>query len=239
MKASTFLVGSILLIALASAASLEVQGRHVFEGEEFTVRYTASAPISQHDVTIAFAEQTREITLPNMAVGTFSTTVSFTAPQEGSYEAVSGEARAAVEVEPALVVLEDVRLVPGSVSPGETAELSYTIRNTGEASAHNVKRKVTVASDAFNYNPEEDTLYGTMQPGDSLHKVEQIVARESASGDVNVQVLISYDYDGETHTREEWMALGVSSIDIWMVVGLVLVIAVAGIILSKAKRPSE
>ncbi|MFC2174589.1 hypothetical protein ACFLQ2_01855 [archaeon] len=239
MKASTFLIGSLLLMAVACAASLDVDNRHVFEGEEFTVKYTASAPLSQQEVSIAFADQEKSITLPSMAVGTFSTTIEFTAPQRGTYEVVSGEARAVVEVEPAMVVLEDVRVEPSSVSPGDSVQLSYTIRNDGDVKAYHVKRKITIASDAFSYNSEEDELYGEMGPGASLHEVKEIMARESASGDVNIQLTVSYEFDNEVHRREEWVRLGVSAMDLWMVAAVLVVIAAAGLFFSKTQRAGE
>ena len=239
MKASTLLIGSLLLMAAACAASLGVDQSHVFEGEEFTVTYTASAPISQQKVSIAFADQTKDINLGKMTLGTFSTSVSFNAPQKGTYEIVSGEAKTEVVVEPSLLVLEDVRIHPGSIPPGETTELSYTIRNAGEEQVYNVKRKVTVASDAFTYNAQEDLLHKIMSPGTSLHEVKQIVARGSASGSARAQVLVTYEYDGELHTREEWVSVNVSSMNSGMVIAAVLVVAVALFVFSKAKRHSE
>ncbi|MCK4327558.1 MAG: hypothetical protein KAW41_03710 [Candidatus Diapherotrites archaeon] len=239
MKANMFLIGSILLMAMACAASLDVQGRHVFEGEEFAVVYSASAPISQHEVSIAFADQTRTITLPTAPTGTYSNTITFTAPQKGTYEVVSGEAKAVVEVEPALLVLEDVRISPESVSPGEAARLGYTVRNDGDMAVYNVKSRVGLSSDRFDYNADEQELFSTMAPGEQIGQVKEIRARQNAGGEARIQVVVSYEYDGETHTREEWATLSVSSMDLGMIVAGVLVVVAAFLVFSKSKKAGE
>jgi hypothetical protein len=236
-KLNTFLAISLML-ALAGAATLELNSKHVFEGEDFTVTYTASAPLSQHEVPVEFAGQAKTVTLPTMAVGTFSTAVSFTAPETGKYEAVSGDARAEVNVEPALLVLKNVGIVPSSIAPREIAKLSYTIENVGQLRVYNVKSKVTIpGSDRFSYNGDEQLLFDVWEAGNSVVQTKEIMARESASGEANIQVAVAYEYDGEVHTRSEWVRLGISSVD-WQLLGFValLVIIVAFFALSRASH---
>lgn len=230
MKLNIVMITSLLLLTLASAALITVDSEHVFEGEEFTITYTANAPLSQQEVTIAFAEQTKRVTLPSKVSGSFSTNVAFTAPQKGTYEVVSGEARAEVIVEPALLVLEDVGLSPSSIGAREIAKLSYTIENVGDLSVYNVKSRVTIPnSDKFDYNADEQELFGVMGAGEKLVQTKEIRARETAEGEANIGVIITYEYDGETHTREEWVKVGVASFE-WM---LFVVVAVAILIVAK------
>ncbi len=240
-KLNTFLIGSLLLLAVVTAASLEIDSNHVFEGEDFVVIYAASAPLSQQEVQISFAEQIQTITLPTTTVGTFSSQVVFTAPTKGTYEVVSGEARATIEVEPALVVLKELRLKPGSIAPRETSTLSYTIENEGQLRVYNVKSKITIpSSDKFSYNSDEQELFSVMAPGEKITQSKEIRARETAEGETNVEVVVTYEYDGETHTREEWVKLGVNSMDFALIfVVLLLLVVVAKFFFSRGQGISK
>lgn len=229
MRMNTFLIISILLLAMSNAAMLTVNNRHVFEGEEFTATYTANAPLSQQEISVAFAKQVKKVTLPTMAVGSFTTDIPFTAPQAGKYEIVSGEARTGLVVEPALLVLEDVSVSPSSIKPGETAKLSYTLKNTGNARVYNVKSKITIAnSDKFNYNSGDQELFSVMAPGEEIVQTKDIISRENAKGEANIQVSVSYEYDGEVHTLTKWVSLNAGpSIDFDFVLLAVIVFMIA------------
>lgn len=246
-KKNTFLTGSLRIALLlciititATAASLDIGQKHVFEGEQFTVSYTASAPLSQQTVSIAFADQAKTITLPAMTVGTFSDHVTFEAPARGDYEIVAGEARAPVKVEPALVQLTDVFISPQTIAPRETAKLSYTIENVGAVKAYNVKSKLDiVSSERFVYGGEEQELFSVMSPGEKIVQSKDIKARENAGGSTNIAVTVSYEFDGEAHKLEKIVTLGVSTIDMTMViVGVVAAILVLGFLFSRAEAKS-
>ncbi len=241
MKMSTLLAISLLLAA-ASAAMITVGQKHVFEGEEFSVSYTANAPLSQHEATISFAGQERKITLPSMAVGSFSADVTFTAPQAGEYDVSSGEAMAKIVVEPAVIALEDVSLSPSSIKPRETAKLKYTVENVGNVEVYNVKSKLSIPnSDKFIYNQDEQELFSTMAPGEKIVQEKEIAARENAGSEARVLLAISYEYDGETHKVEKWITLGTSKLDVGpiaMAAIALLVIAAAKFAASRHKRTS-
>ena len=243
MRMNTLLIISILMLAVANAAMITVDKKHIFEGEEFAATYTANAPLSQQEVTVAFGKQIKKITLPTMAVGTFSTTISFTAPQAGDYEIVSGEAKTKVHVEPALLVLEDVSISPASIKPRESAKLSYTIENIGDARVYNVKSKITIPnSDKFNYNSDEQELFSVMAPGEKLVQTKDIFARENADSEANVQVVVSYEYGGEVHTSEKWVSLNAGSFDfgfaLLAIVGVIILI-MAKSVFSRAKHTNQ
>ena len=235
MKTLTMIITSLLLLSIASAAVITVDNNHVFEGEEFTVTYTANTPLSQQDMSITVSDQTKIVTLPTMTVGSFSTTVSFVAPQVGEYEIVSGDTRTVLNVEPALLVLKDVSIKPSSIAPRETARLSYTLENEGDLRVYNVKSRVIIpTSDQFSYNNDQQELYSIMAPGEKMVQAKEIRARENAAGETNIEIGITYEYDNEIHKRTEWVTLGVTSFD-WALGGLVtvLIIIVAGFAFSR------
>jgi hypothetical protein len=229
-----------IIAVAASAAALDVDQKHVFEGEQFTVKYTASAPLSQQAVSIAFAGQAKTITLPSMTVGTFSDHVTFEAPARGDYEVVAGEARAPVTVEPALVQLTDVFISPQAIAPRETAKLAYTIENVGELKAYNVKSRLDiVSSERFVYSGEEQELFSVMSPGEKIVQSKDIKARENAAGETNIAVTVTYEFDSETHTLQKIVRLGVNTMDITMVIAAVVaVILVVGFLFSRAEAKS-
>ena len=235
MKILTIAISSLLLLAMVGAATLEVTSNHVFEGEEFIVKYAANAPLSQQEITVAFVGQTKIISQSAMTVGSFSSEVSFTAPQTGTYEIVSGNARAEVVVEPALLVLKDISIKPSTIAPRETAKLSYTLENVGDLRVYNVKSRVAIpASDQFSYNGDLQELFSEMAAGEKLVQAKEIRARENAAGEANIEVAVTYEYDGELHKRSEWIRLGISSND-WALTGLlaVLIIIVVGFAFSR------
>lgn len=239
-KPNMFLIGSLLLFSVAGAASLELGAKHVFEEEEFTVYYIANAPISQHEVDISFAGQHKTLILPTMTVGTYRGTVTFTAPSKGTYEIVSEGARAVVEVEPSLVSLKNVRLAPASISPRETAKLSYTIANEGSLKVYNVKSQIVLMpSAAFKYNGDKTELFSVFSPGERIDQVKEIVARESASGEAKLIVRVTYEFDNEEHVREEMVQLSVNSYDWMFVIAVLLIIVVAKLFFSRRQGVSE
>lgn len=197
-------LSSLALLSAALAASLEVQSEHVFTGERFGVLFQAGAPTSQHDLTITFQEQEKTISIPQKESGIFSQQVFFQAPdQPGEYTLKSAEGSLKITVEPALLVLEKVELQPGEVEPGDTAKLSFTVRNSGEFTVYNVNYNISFPRGTGMYEliDGQGSLGEKMEPEEEMKKVVGLKAGENAEGTALVKLLVSYEFDGEKHER--------------------------------------
>lgn len=217
-----------LLISVASA-SLEIQQKNVFAGEEFTVLLSAKAPTSEHTVKVILQDQEKEASIPEKEKGVFYTNISFTAPEAGQYEIKSKYGNVVLEVKEPLLIIEDFELEPMEIEQSKSADLHFKIRNPGEYMVYNVNYELKLYNPGFFEFENKKQDLGNLARNQELERTEIIRAKEDAEGKTSIQLIVEYEFDGEKHyqTREKELRVkGMPWID-W----IILMLLFAGIII--------
>jgi len=225
----TKLIAITLLLCFASATTLTLKNKHVFPGETFNVEFKTAGPVDAHDVKLEFAGTTTNVHVPKKAIGMYTTTAQFKAPDlAGEYEIRSNEAVLAVTVENPIVQITNIKVEPESISPRKTAVITYTVENIGEIQAYNVKTKVDLASaqTLFDYDSTQETMFSVMEPGEQTTRTKEITAREKASGIAQVGITVSYEYDQEKHEVIKYASIRVKRIPLLEIAVILLIVLV-------------
>ncbi|MCD6522342.1 MAG: hypothetical protein J7K68_01215 [Candidatus Diapherotrites archaeon] len=231
MKMSMVLIIISLMISVGMCAAIQVDQKHIFAGEQFTATFVIDAPLREGEIVFNFVGQEKVVNIPEMEKGTYTTKITFTAPNKpGTYEITSKEASTSVIVEKPMITVTDVKMDPYAINPGETSQLVFSIRNVGDFSVYNVKAKVNIvgSSDRYEFNKEWMPLFEIMEPGAELTRRIDITSKQSASGLERIELTISYEYDGEVHTINKYAEIQVGGFPLVEVIILIIVLIVVG-----------
>lgn len=218
---------SISLLAAASA-SLTVQQKRVFAGDDFKVTFSVPSSSTEQIVRIIFEEQERDVSVPK-TTSRFSENVSFKAPGPGEYTMSAKGESIQVIVEKPLLAVEEVHFENAEVAQGGTAGFTFTVKNVGEYMVYNVNYQLVVTKHPGRYifDSSEQGL-GNLKGGEEKTITEGIKAAQNAEGSTTVQVIVEYEFDGEKHYSKGQADLTVRS---WPWLDWVIVLLFFGAVL--------
>lgn len=211
-KTMILTITSILLLASASAASLNVERDHIFTSEEFKVKITEYGESSSRTLEISFNKETKQVKIPYLEGGAkFDQTLTFNAPSTPGTYTITGDFNKEIEVEENPLKIKELDLDPSRIEQRNFSKAKYTITNEGENTVYNVRTSV----DAFggggdlDFSEGKQKDIGRMQPGESETKVVNVKAKQSAKGSYLLVLEVTYEFDEEEHIVSSSKSLNV------------------------------
>ncbi len=198
-KTTIIMITSLLMTLTASAASLELQQKHVFTSEEFEVEVTQHAPFDG-TLELAFNGETKKISIENLEQGYFTQTLTLKAPPYPGTYTIKGDFEKEIGIEENPLQIESLETDPSTIDPRETTKLKYRITNTGKTDVYNVEVKVNAfGGERFLEIAGSESKQEKMAPEESSSKVVNIKAKPSSEGNYNIVLRVSYEFNEETH----------------------------------------
>jgi len=244
MRKSSFLglaLTSVLLFSAVHGDSITTLSKHVFAGETFKVSFTANPPTRAHLANVSFEGQEKSVFVPALESGEFREELEFQAPKTpGTYVmTVNSLTRNQVKVEKPLVLIEEMTLKPSSIKEGESSLVRFRFSNPGEYTVYNVGYSLRVRG-----NPEMLDFQKTRQgvgkifrPGSVFENNASISARKNAEGSFIVELVVDYEFNGETHktVKDETLEIIRHSMD-WLANAVIVLLILLVLVLILTKR---